>query len=253
MVNVGVRNGLGGGIALRGGIKNRAPVDIRFGRCQCVQQAFRVGAACRARHTDQCRGAGKGFKAAAPPAGTQRGIGRIGNYHVSGLGCCAGVAGQQLSAQHNARTDAGAERQNHRALRPLGAACQCFAEGSHIGIVAEADWQPGFGLQVVRHSKIVPVEIVGIEHHAVTHRAGAAHADAGDRLPRAELQTQRGYIVTDLLRRAGQVGGGGGFLYNFAAFAYKGGLDVGAAQVNAQIIHKKILLRCPSIRPASSP
>ena len=157
---------------------------------------------------------------------------------MSGFGCCAGVAGQQLSAQHNARTDAGTERQNHRALRPLGAARQCFAEGSHIGIVAEADRQPGFGLQVVRHSKIVPVEIVGIEHHAVTHRAGAAHADAGDRLPRAKLQTQRGNIVTDLLRRAGQVGGGGGFPYNFAVFAYKGGFDVGAAQVNAQIIHK---------------
>ena len=197
-----------------------------------------MGAACRARHTDQCRGAGEGFKAAAPPAGTQRGIGRVGNHHVSGFGCCAGIAGQQLSAQHNARTDAGAERQDHRTLRPFGAARQRFAESSHIGIVADADRQPGFGLQVVRHSKIVPVEIVGIEYHAVTHRAGAAHTDAGDRLPRAELQTQRGYIVTDLLRRAGQVGGGGGFLYNFAVFAYKGGLDVGAAQVNAQIIHK---------------
>ena len=62
-------------------------------------------------------------------------------------------------------------------------------------------------------------------------RANGCHTDADDRLPRAELQTQRGYIVTNLLRRAGQVGGGGGFLYNFAAFAYKGGLDVGAAQI----------------------
>ena len=34
MVNVVVRNGFGGGIPLRGGIKNRAPVDIRFGKCQ---------------------------------------------------------------------------------------------------------------------------------------------------------------------------------------------------------------------------
>ena len=124
MVNVVVRNGFGGGIPLRSGIKNRAPVDIRFGKCQCVQQAFRVGAACRARHANQRRGAGKGFKAAAPPAGTQRGIGRVGNYHVSGFGCRAGVAGQQPSAQHNARTDAGAERQNHRTLRPFGAARQ---------------------------------------------------------------------------------------------------------------------------------
>ena len=148
-----------------------------------------MGAARRARHADQRRGAGKGFKAAAPPAGTQRGIGRIGNHHVPGFGCCAGIAGQQLSAQHNARTNAGAERQDHRALRPFGAARQCFPEGSHIGIVADADRQPGFGLQVVRHSKIVPVEIVGIEYHAVTHCAGAAHTDAGNRLPRAELQT----------------------------------------------------------------
>ena len=191
-----------------------------------------MGAAGVAGHADERRCAGKGFKATGAAAGAARGIGRIQNDHVARLGCSPGVPGQQLAAQHNTRAYAGAQGYYNRAFGVASAARQRFAQRGDVRVVADYDRQPHFIIKVVGHLKIVPVEIVGVQHHAVIHRAGAADTDGCDLLPCRQLQTQRGNIVTDRLRRAGQICGGGCFFQNLAVRCYQRGLNVRAAEVN---------------------
>ena len=106
-MNVGIHNLLRGGIPLRSGIKGRAAVHILRLCGQHVQRTFRVSKPCFFCHADQCSCTGQCFKAAGATAGAARGIRRVQNNHVSGFGGSAGVAGQQLSVQYNARANAG--------------------------------------------------------------------------------------------------------------------------------------------------
>ena len=107
-MDVAVHHRLCNHIALRSCIKGRAAIDVGFGGGNGIERTFRVGASGFPRHADERRRAGQRLKAAGAAAGAARGIGRVKNDHMSGLGCGTGVAGQQFAAQYNACADTSA-------------------------------------------------------------------------------------------------------------------------------------------------
>ena len=157
---------------------------------------------------------------------------------MAGFCRCAGVAGQQSAAQHHATANTRAERDNHSTLRALSAACQRFAQRGHIGIVSDIHLHTGFCFQIIGHGKIMPIQIIGVQHHTVVYRAGAADTNADHPLPLRKLTAQSGNVITNFFPRARQVRRDTCLLNNLAAFRHKGSLDVGTAQINAQIVHR---------------
>ena len=164
------------------------------------------------RHTNQRRGAGKAFKAPGAATGAAGRAGHILNDHVPQFRCRAGVAGQNLAVQHNTTAHAGAQGHNNGTLGALSTPRKCLAKCSDIGIIPNHHRQVRLSLQVAAYLKIVPIEVVGIQHCAAVHCAGAADADSGDIPACGQLIAKHSDVIADGLGRTGQVGGGAGFL-----------------------------------------
>ena len=207
-----------------------------------MQDAFGVGCHGFFGHADQGGGTGQAFQAAGAATGTARGIRGVQNHHVPRLRRCAGVTGQQFTAQHHTAAHAGTQRNDHRAFGPFGAARQCFAQSGGIGIIGKSNWQAGFGAQIIPHGKIMPVQIVGVAHEAAIHRAGAANANARYQLALCQLIAEGCNIIAHGLGRARQFGGGARFLYNSTVCIHKRSFDIGSPKVHTQIIHDCSLL-----------
>ena len=160
IVRVSIHHFATGGIALGCRIKRRTTGHIFLGRGNGVQHAFGVGAPGFLRHANQRRGAGKAFKTPGTTAGAAGRAGHILNDHVPQFRCRAGVAGQNLTVQHNTAAHAGAQGHNNGTLGALSTPRKCLAKCSDIGIIPNHHRQVCLSLQVAAHLKIVPIEVV---------------------------------------------------------------------------------------------
>ncbi len=90
-----------------------------------------------------------------------------------------------FAVQHHAAADACAERDDHGALRTFGTADQRLRQRSHVRVVADAQVKVRARLDRRAQVKVLPAEVVRIEHAAglVIHRSRAAEPDAAERGP----------------------------------------------------------------------
>lgn len=160
------------------------------------------------------------------------------------LGRAAGVAGEQPAVQDDPAAHPGAQGEDDGALRVLGAAGHRLAVGGGIGVVGKGHRHPQPLAQNAADGKHLPAKVVGVQHHARVgvHRAGAAYAHPGYRAFRLpdQLPTQAQNVLTDGLGRAGQSGGAAHLAQDAPPVPHQGSLDVGAAQIDPDRLHKKL-------------
>ena len=182
---------------------------------------------------------GVSFKAAAAAAGAFLAVFR--DDHVPKLARGAGVAREELAAEHHAAAHARAERDDNGALRAFAAAEERFAQRRGVCVVAEVNGERRIRAQRASKVKIDKIQVCRKADDAacVVHRAGAADAHAADGgLSVRELRNDLTDARRDGLRAEVDAGRHGAFLQNVALCAHKRALDVCAAEVNADIVHK---------------
>ena len=241
ILQVQIHHALAGGVARSGGSEGQAAIHPGLGG-QGVHGAFGVGVHGFPGHAQQAGGRGVHFQTAPAAAGAGHAL-RL-HHDVAQLAGGAVEAGPEPAVQHDAAAHAGAQREDDRTLGAPGAAVQAFGQGGHVGVVADGHRQTCEGPQAVRRREVAPFQVVGIDHHAgvVIHGAGAAHAQGGHLVPGAICLGQQpvgqgGDVPAEFLGRAQPAGGGGRFGQHLAFGVHQGGLDVGSAQVNANILH----------------
>ena len=165
------------------------------------------------------------------------------NHKVAQLGRCTVAAGQQLTVQHYAAADTGAQRDHDHAAAPFACARAVLAPGGHVGVVIHMDGQAGALVDHLAQRDVVKFQIVGIQHGAGVHIDAAGCADAhpggitqgqaqGSRHAAAEQRD----TVGDVRRRAGQPGLDAVGQQQFPVQVGNAACDVGAAQIDPDTI-----------------
>ena len=143
-----------------------------------------------------------------------------------------------MTINNNSAANSCSKRNHNQIFFSFSGSLPHFTKCCHIGIVSDIHLHTGFCFQIIGHGKIMPIQIIGVQHHTVVYRAGAADTNADHPLPLRKLTAQSGNVITNFFPRARQVRRDTCLLNNLAAFRHKGSLDVGTAQINAQIVHR---------------
>jgi hypothetical protein len=145
----------------------------------------------------------------------------------------------QAAVDHEAAAATGAQNDREGDLGARRGAVDGFGQGQAVGVVGQANVAPQRGGQVLAEGAAVQVDGVGIAHDPGGGRDRAGQADA-HRADAAGLLFDPGDQITDRLDRgvvgsrigrpdAGQIGARG---------IQGGGLDLGAAKINADLNHQ---------------
>ena len=234
------------------GEKGRAAVHAAVFRGDRMQKTLGVRGHGALRVADERRGGGVSLKAAAAAAGAFLAVFR--DDHVPKLARGAGVTREELAAEHHAAAHARAERDDDGALRAFAAAEERFAQRRGVCVVAEVNGERRIRAQRASEVKIDEIQVCRKADDAacVVHCAGAADAHAADGgLTVRELRDDLTDARRDGLRAEVDAGRYGAFLQNVALCAHKRPLDVRAAEVNADIVHKSPsrVKSCPHCMP----
>jgi len=201
---------------------------------------------------DDGRRGGIALKAALVAAGARLAVHL--NNHVADFRTDAVHAGIRLAVDDDAAAHARAERDDDGALRAFAAAEERFAQRRSVCVVAEVNGERRIRAQRASEVKIDKIQVCRKADDAacVVHRAGTADAHAADGgLAVRELRDDLTDARRDGLRAEVDAGRHGAFLQNVALCAHKRPLDVRAAEVNADIVHKSPsrVKSCPHCMP----
>ena len=194
--------------------------------------------------TDQGGGGAVSLPAAPAPAGT--GLAVQHQEGVPHLRAGAACALQQLAVGNNAAAHAGAQRDEHHAAAAHGGTRHRLRQRGAVGVVAEAAGQTETLGHHVAHGNIEPAQIIRTHHHAAAAVAGAGGTDAdagavggGDaRLLHRQLR-RAADVRHHGLRCALRAGGNACLRHDALTLVHHAGGDVGAAQINADTIHRE--------------
>ena len=128
-------------------------------------------------------------------------------------------------------------------------AADALGKAGHGGVVVDVDGLVEVLLQLGAQRHVAPAQ-VGAEDHVARlfiGHAGDAHADGGDVLflkaaARHHIQHAAAHVRDDVLVGAARQRGGFALGEDGAAFVHHADLDAGAAQINADIDHRKASL-----------
>ena len=154
-------------------------------------------------------------------------------------------AGVQLAVQHGAAAHTGAQSDGHHGLAALARTGGVLAQRRGVGVVLNIDLLAQTGLEHLGQRHIVEVQVGPVLHNAVLGVNDAGRTDA-HRLDVVHGEAPGGQCLTGRLGHGSRhslcAGAGRGDLApaeNGTRFIHYGGGHVDAAQVNAQILHKK--------------
>ena len=236
-MDIVLHHGVSRGVARLLRIKCGASVHDAVCRGELMHSALRMPRHRLRGHAGKRRRRSIRLKAASAAAGAPLPVRR--DHHVPKLARGARIPREQLSVHDHTAADTGAEREDHRAVRALCRAGNRFAERRGVRVVDKLRCIARALLQLLAQRVFHPVQIAGIHDLAapVVHDARAAETDAAEFLLRGKLTNQLADRVGDNVRAACSLRGAQSFPHDLAVFRDDRALEIGAAHVDAQIIH----------------